>query len=140
MLWSPVILFVICLLLSSSCGQIYNASTIPAVGEGTFPIVSAVEDAENITFFCEVFRISDGVQFLTQWSLIRDSDTVFFLFTLEGNGQENFENMMVTTTAEFRSNLTIFVFNSSFDNTQIGCGQGNEVASRFNLRIISELI
>ncbi len=136
-----VIIVFFCSLLSSSFGQTYNASATPPTIDEVTPVITAVENVENITMTCEVTQISDGTQFATQWSLSRDSEpTVFFLFQVNGSGQTFFENLRVTSFADFRSTLTILVFNSSFDNTQIGCGQENMIISRFDLRITSQCV
>ena len=120
-----------------TCGQTFNSTIFPEGIDGANPIISAVENTENVTFFCEVFRLSDGVQRQTAWTLIKDGEENFILFTPEGLGQTGFENYVVSQET-LRSNFTILVFNETFDNNQIGCGSGNEIVSRFDLRIISE--
>ena len=117
--------------------QIYNTTIFPEGIDDANPIISAVENTENVTFFCEVFRISDGVQRQTAWTLIKDGVETSILFTSEGLGQTGFENYVVSPET-FRSNFTILVFDETFDNNQIGCGAGGEIVSRFDLRIISE--
>ena len=113
---------------------LFNASTLPEGTGSDNPLLSAVAGARvNIT--CEIFRISDGAQRQTVWNLIRDgADDVLLLFT-DGLGQENFENFAVVEPE--RARLTILDYNTSFDNTQLGCGS-TEVAAVFDLRIISE--
>ena len=103
--------------------------------DGANPIISAMENTENVTFFCEVFR--DGNQRETQWTLIKDGVETTILFTPEGLGQAGFENYEVSPEA-VRTNITILVFDETFDNNQIGCGSGGEIVSIFDLRIISE--
>ena len=120
-----------------TCGQTFSTIIFPEGIDGANPIISAVENTENVTFFCEVFRISDGVQRQTQWTLIKDDVETTILFTSEGLGQTGFENYVVSQET-LRSNFTILVFNETLDNNQIGCGAGDEVVSRFDLRIISE--
>ena len=118
-------------------GQTFSTITFPEGIDGANPIISAVENTENVTFFCEVTRISDGDQRVTQWTLIRNGTLTFISFTLEGLGQTGFENYVVSQET-LRSNITILVFNETFDNNQIGCGAGGEIISRFDLRIISK--
>ena len=130
---------VVCVLMLLYCtretsGQIFSTIIFPEGIDGANPIISAVENTENVTFFCEVFRISDGVQRQTAWTLINDS---VILFTPEGLGQTGFENYVVSPET-FRTNITILEFDETFDNNQIGCGAGDEIVSRFDLRIISE--
>ena len=96
-----------------------------------------MENTENVTFFCEVTRISDEVQRQTAWTQIKDGVVTTILFTSEGLGQTGFENYVVSQET-LRSNFTILVFDETFDNNQIGCGSGDEIVSRFDLRIISE--
>ena len=131
-----LLVFLWSLVSYTSSEPFLNATTIPAGSEGSNPLISATKGTKNVNMTCEVFRISDGVQRQTLWTLIRNgSENVIFLFT-NGLGQENFENFMVIEI--FRAQLTILEFNSSFDNTQMGCGSGGEIAARFDLRIISE--
>ena len=122
-----------------TCGQIFNSTIFPEGIDGANPIISAVENTKNVTFFCEVFRISDGVQRQTAWTLFNDSVMAKLLFTSEGLGQTGFENYVVSPTT-FRSSITILEFDETFDNQNntIGCGAGDEIVSRFDLRIISE--
>ena len=118
-------------------GQTFSTIVFPEGIDGANPLISAVENTENVTFFCEVFRISDGVQRQTQWTLIKDDVETTILFTSEGLGQTGFENYVVSQET-LRSNITILVFDETFDNNQIGCGSGGEIVSIFDLRIISE--
>ena len=120
-----------------TCGQTFSTIIFPEGIDGGNPIISAVENTENVTFFCEVTRISDGVQRQTQWTLIKDGEETTILFTSEGLGQTGFENYVVSQETS-RTNITILVFNETFDNNQIGCGTGGVILSRFDLRIISE--
>ena len=120
-----------------TCGQTFSTIIFPEGIDGANPIISAVENTENVTFFCEVFRISDGVQRVTQWTLIKNGMETFISFTLDGLGNTGFENYKVSQET-LRSNITILVFDETFDNNQIGCGSGGEIVSRFDLRIISE--
>ena len=117
-----------------TCGQL-SSIIFPEGIDGANPIISAVENTENVTFFCEVFR--DGNQRETQWTLIKDGVETTILFTPEGLGQTGFENYVVSPDT-VRTNITILVFDEIFDNNQIGCGSGGEIISRFDLRIISE--
>ena len=129
----------LCSLICSSVCLNFNATAIPGLVDGNPPIISAIEDTKNVSMFCAVFDTSNGDQVLTRWSLSRNSSNpVFFLFTLNGTGREFFENFMVTSVEDRRSELTILVFNNSFDNTQIGCGGDENILSKFDLRIISE--
>ena len=137
MRFSLVAVLVLLYCTRETCGQTFSTITFPEGIDGANPLISAVENTENVTFFCEVTRISDGVQRQTQWTLIKDGTVTFISFTLEGLGQTGFENYVVSQET-LRSNITILVFNETFDNNQIGCGTGGAVLSRFDLRIISE--
>ena len=120
-----------------TCGQTFSTIIFPEGKDGANPLISAVENTENVTFFCEVTRISDGVQRQTLWTLIKNGVETSIPFTSEGLGQTGFENYVVSQET-LRSNFTILVFNETFDNNQIGCGSGGQTVSRFDLRIISE--
>ena len=135
---AAVIILVLLYCTRETCGQIFSTIIFPEGIDDANPIISAVENTENVTFFCEVFRISDGVQRQTAWTLFKDGVETPLLFTSEGLGQTGFENYVALPGETFRSNFTILVFNETFDNNQIGCGAGDEIVSRFDLRIISE--
>ena len=117
-----------------TCGQTFSTIIFPVAIDGANPIISTMENTENVTFFCEVTRISDGVQRQTQWTLIKDGVETTILFTAEGLGQAGFENYEVSPEA-VRTNFTILVFDETFNNNQIGCGAGGEIISIFDLRI-----
>ena len=136
---AAIIVLVLLYSTRETCGQIYNTTLFPEGIDGANPIISAVENTENVTFFCEVTRISDGVQRQTQWTLIKNTEETRILFTSEGLGQTGFENYEVSQET-LRSNFTILIFDEIFDNNQIGCGAGGEIVSRFDLRIISKSI
>ena len=130
-----IIVLVLLYCTGETCGQTFNTTIFPEGIDGANPIISAVENTENVTFFCKVFR--DGQLRQTQWTVINDDAETPILFTLEGLGQAEFENY-VASPETVRTNITILVFNETFDNTQIGCGTGGVILSRFDLRIISE--
>ena len=132
---AAIIVLVLLYCTRETCGQIYNTTLFPEGIDGANPIISAVENTENVTFFCKVFR--DGQLRQTQWTVINDDAETPILFTLEGLGQAEFENY-VSSPETVRTNITILVFDETFDNTQIGCGTGGVIVSRFDLRIISE--
>ena len=134
-----VVISVLVLLYCSreTSSQTFSTTLFPEGINGANPIISGVENTENVTFFCKVTRISDETQRQTQWTLIKDGVETTILFTSEGLGQTGFENYVVSQET-LRSNFTILVFNETLDNNQIGCGAGGEIISRFDLRIISE--
>ena len=129
-----IIVLVLLYCTRETCGQTFNSTIFPEGIDGANPIISAVENTENVTFFCKVFR--DGELRQTQWTLIKDDAETPILFTSEGLGQAGFENYEASPEA-VRTNITILVFDETFDNNQIGCGTG-VIVSRFDLRIISE--
>ena len=132
-----IIVLVLLYCTRETCGQTFSTIIFPEGIDGGNPIISAVENTENVTFLCEVTRISDGVQRQTRWFLIKDGVQTDITFTAEGLGQTGFENYVVSPET-FRSNITVLVFDETFDNYQIGCVAGGEIVSRFDLRIISE--
>ena len=119
-------------------GQTFNATTVPEGSDGTNPVIAAVENTPNVELFCRVTRLSDGVVRSTQWTLIRPGmSNIFILFLTNGSGSAGFENYFVEDINTFATNLTILKFSSTFDNTQIGCGSGGQIAARFDLKLIS---
>ena len=120
-----------------TCGQTFSTIIFPEGIDGGNPIISAVENTENVTFFCEVTNISDGVQTETQWTLKNNGIEASILFTAEGLGDTGFENYEVSQET-LHSNFTILIFDETFDNNQIGCGAGGEIISIFDLRILRE--
>ena len=134
---AAIIILVLLYCTRETYSQIYNTTIFPEGIDDANPIISALENAENVTFFCEVTRIAEEIQRQTQWTLIKDGEETFILFTPEGLGQTGFENYVVSQET-LRSNFTILVFNETLDNNQIGCGAGGVIVSRFDLRIISE--
>ena len=129
-----IIVLVLLYCTRETCGQL-SSIIFPEGIDGANPIISAVENTENVTFFCKVFRDGDLRQ--TQWTQIKDGVETIILFTLEGLGQTGFENYEASPET-VRTNITILVFDEIFDNNQISCGTGGEIVSRFDLRIISE--
>ena len=118
--------------------QTFNATTIPKGSDGTNPVIAAVENSPNIELYCRVTRLSDGVVRATQWTLLRPGMSPIFIFFLtNGSGNVGFENFFVEDINTIATNLTILEFYSTFDNTQIGCGSGGEIAARFDLKLIS---
>ena len=119
-------------------GQDLNATIIPKGSDGANPVIAAVVNATNVEFYCRVTR--DGALRQTQWTLIRPgmSNTII-TFQLNGAGNVGFENFFVedNVVPNSRTNFTIIEFYSTFDNTQIGCGSGGQIAARFDLKLIS---
>ena len=132
-----IIVLVLLYCTRETCGQTFSTIIFPEGIDGANPIISAVENTENVTFFCEVTRISDGVQRQTEWTLINNGIETPIAFTSEGLGDAGFENYEVSQETS-RSNFTILIFDETFDNNQIGCGSGGEIISIFDLRILSE--
>ena len=132
-----IIVLILLYCTGETCGQTFSTITFPEGIDGANPIISTVKNTENVTFFCEVTRNSDGVQRQTQWTLIKNGTETTISFSLEGLGQTGFENYVVSQET-LRSNITILVFDETFDNNQIGCGAGGEIISIFDLKIISE--
>ena len=134
---APIGVLMVIYCIRETCSQTFNTTLFPEGIDGANPIISAVENTENVTFFCEVTRISDGVQRQTRWFLIKDGVETGITFTPEGIGQAEFENYEASPEI-FRTNITILVFDETLDNNQIGCGTGDLIVSRFDLRIISK--
>ena len=125
-------------------GQTFTlVDSFPEVINDTNPIVSAVENAQNVTIYCAIKLTSDGSIFNTQWGRATTPGgmPLFLSFNPDGTAENtDTENYMVTPNPLRRRNLTIFVFDSSYDDDQITCGAGGEVVARFDLRIISKCV
>ena len=122
------------LVLNKAFGQQLNVTrTYPVELDGANPLVTAVEDAKNVTVLCELYL--DETLLRTEWSFITDSMVTYLAFTKDGCGQEKF---MSSPNSDFRRNLTILTFDSNFDNTQIGCGPTGIIIVRFDLKLISK--
>ena len=123
---------------NTALGQLLEAITVPKTLKNVIPVVSALENATNIQLYCYINRTTDGEQRRTRWSLIRDeTDPVFIKLNINGTpAQSFFNNFMAEGEGTFHTNLTILSFNSSFDNTAIGCGSAEFIVGRFYLRII----
>ena len=114
------------LVLNKAFGQQLNVTrTYPVELDGANPLVSAVEDAKNVTVLCELYL--DETVLRTEWSFITESMITYLAFTKDGGGQEKF---MSSPNSDFRRNLTILTFDSNFDNTQIGCGASGIIIVR----------
>ena len=123
---------------NTALGQLFEAITVPGTLKNVVPVVSALENATNIQLYCYINRTTDGEQRITRWSLIRDEAVRVFI-ELYNNGtsaQSFFDNFMAEGEGTFHTNLTILSFNSSFDNTAIGCGSAEVIVGKFYLRII----
>ena len=123
---------------NTALGQLLEATTVPETLNNVIPVVSALENATNVQLYCFINRTTDGVQRRTRWSLIRnETDVVFISLNINGTpAQSLFDNFMAEGEGTFHTNLTILSFNSSFDDTAIGCGSGEFIVGRFYLRII----
>ena len=123
---------------NTALGQLFEAITVPETLKNVVPVVSALENTTNIQLYCYINRTTDGEQRITRWSLIRDEAVRVFI-ELYNNGtsaQSFFDNFMAEGEGTFHTNLTILSFNSSFDNTAIGCGSAEVIVGKFYLRII----
>ena len=136
-----IILWCSCFLLTVTVvvGQFVKANeTIPQGIDGANPLIAAIAGSSNVSMFCEVVLISSETLVRTLWELRIDGQAPEELLFSDGVGQPGFENYMTTPNADFRRALTILTFDSSFDNTRIGCGAGDDIVTLFDLRIISK--
>ena len=135
-----ILLTVLCYM--NVLGQEFNATFIPEGIDGANPVIAAVENATNVRLFCKVNRISNGEIRQTQWTLIRPGMTPMIIFFLaNGSGNFGFEEVFFVAdgpVTNSRTNLTILKFCNTFNNTQIGCGSGGEIAARFDLKLIGK--
>ena len=144
--WKHVVIIVALLLACSggAQGQALHAVTDPVTSDQSPAVIAAVENATNVTGFCEVTRGS--ILRLTYWFITKrgaDSKTYISLHD-NGTGATNFENFFATgrnvSEILLHSNLTIRVFDGSLDMANLSCGAGNDIAinGTFILRVISE--
>ena len=121
--------------------------TDPPTTDENLAVIAAPENATNVTMYCVVTRVGSGIK-QNFWRITRPGDTMStnIQFHANGTGREGFENYFFTSNnitvfdTPIRTNLTIRVFDSSFDMANISCGSGPDVAinGTFNLRIIGE--
>lgn len=116
-------------------GQVILVDQYYPVGiDGGNPLVSAPENAANVSMFCVV--TADGLLLNSGWRIRKDGEPSFSLLSFKDNGEGlTDENLMTTPNSQLRQNLTILVFGSSLDNAIIQCGQGNTFPIAFDLRI-----
>ena len=133
-----VLLLLLIVVGNVALGQLFKAITVPETLQNVVPVVSTLENATNIQLYCYINRTTDGEQRRTRWSLIRNgTDPVFIKLNINGTpAQSLFDNFMAEGEGTFHTNLTILSFNSSFDNTVIGCGSAEFIVGRFYLKII----
>ena len=135
---------IVALLLAGGAQGQLLAVTDPVTSDQRPTVIAAVENATNVTWFCEVTR--DSNLRVTYWFITKrgsDSKTYISLHP-NGTGATNFENYFATgrnvSGVLLHSNLTIRVFDGSLDMANLSCGAGNDIASNgtFILRVISE--
>ena len=138
--------FIIIIIVSYSSLLVHcqvNVITVPpqiSVTEG--PIVYGIENSINVSFFCNV--TFGDLQFVTSWRTIKNGTQTNLVFNSDGTGanadSSNFyvtgELFSVDTT---RANLSILVFDSSLDMTELRCGSA-DFPGEFNLRLIGMII
>lgn len=133
-------------LLFLCCCYSYSAalSTDPVSVNGETPVVSAVEDASNVTVFCAVNQTGTMMPSFTTWRITRAGGSSLVLgFDNDGNpDNSNSLNFRVTGTPFFsgtrQSNLTIVIFDSSLDNALLECLEGTTFKANFSLKLISK--
>ena len=141
---SVAVLLVLIVCLKDATSQVLFANvTDPPTTDANPAVIAEPENTTNVTLFCHVVRDGAGTRF-NLWRVTRSSETIELRFnstTGEGiDGAENFHFALQTFSEGIfvPSNLTIRVFNKSFDMANITCGAGNNVAvnGTFQLRII----
>lgn len=129
--------------------QALIAITYPFTSDADPAIIDEPVNTTNVELFCQVIRSGSGTK-QNVWRIIRPdnpSESIRILFnSTTGIGRDGFENFFVEfetfdgISYTVPSNLTIRVFNNSFDHVNISCGTGAEAAinGTFRLRIIGE--
>ena len=141
------LILVIALCSKSVTSQQLVADTDPPTTDESPAIIAALENATNVTIYCVVIRTGSGIR-QNVWRITRPGDTMSTTIqfnALDRTAKEGFENYFVTSNITvfnipILTNLSIRVFDSSFDMATISCGSGADVAinGTFRLRIIGE--
>lgn len=124
----------------SASPVIVAVATDPHTSDESPAIVSGVENAFNVSVFCEL--TSDGVQTQTRWQIQRlgDAEATEIRFSFStSQGLEIFENFFAQPPV-LHTNMTIRFLNNSFERANISCFSGNSIAinGTFTVRIISK--
>ena len=133
-------MFIIYLLRNCYCQRTVTTYPMP-VNEET-PIVSAVENTNDITVVCVI--LFNGNPFITGWQIAKSGEMETLLaFNLNGTGNNpDSSNFFVTgepsIPATTQSNFTILTFDSSLNMATLDCLDGNEVVGSFSLRILGK--
>ena len=139
------VLLVLVVCLEGATSQLVFANaTDPPTSDANPAVIAEPENATDVSIFCHVIRDGVGTR-ANRWRITRDSDTsAIFFNSTTGEGRPGFENFLFTFQTLggilVPSNLTIRIFNKSFDMTNITCGSGNDIAvnGTFKLRIIGK--
>ena len=119
-----------------------TTNTIPEQINGGSPIVSGIENSNDVTIVCEIF--SDGNPFLTNWRLVSGGDTFRLRFHANGTGNNvlNDLSLQFSVTGEIsgtqttQANLTIIDFTSSLNMSVLECFSSINALGNFTLRLI----
>ena len=137
--------FFLCLVLAlptiSRC-QSFSKTIPEQISGGGSPIVTAFENATNITVVCEIFNTLGDPSF-TSWRLTNEGSVTPLLFFFNGTGMDyDSQNFFVTgdplgfqTT---RANLTVILFRNSLNGSVLECLAGQTVLGNFTLRLIGK--
>ena len=138
-----IVLLVLIVCLEGASTQLVFANvTYPPTTDANPAVIAEAENTTNVTLFCHAVRDGIGTR-RNVWRITSGSDTTVLSFnSTTGLGREGAENFFETFQTlggiSVPSNLTIRVFNKSFEMANITCGSGNDVAvnGTFLLRII----
>ena len=129
----------------SAHSQVIAITDPPTTNENP-AVIAAPENATNVTMFCTVTRVGTGIR-QNAWIITKPGvpRTVLEFNPTSGLGQPNFENYFATGDQSvggvtLRTNLTIRVFDTTFDMANITCGSGIDIAinGTFFFRIIGK--
>ena len=135
----------------SAYSQPLISVTDPPTTDESPAVIAAPENATNATVYCVVTRVGGSDPGIKQnvWRVTKsgeETSTIIQINSTDLKGREGFENYFVTSNnitvfnTSIRTNLTIRVFDSSFDKAKVSCGSGNDVAinGTFILRVIGK--
>ena len=139
------VLFVISLVLTipNSYCQVFS-NTIPEQVNGGSPIVSGIENSNDVKIVCEVFF--NDTPLITEWRLITEGVSSLLLFHANGTGNNELNDVSLqfsvtgvsSGSQTTQANLTIINFTSSLDTSVIECFSSINTLGNFTLQLIGK--
>ena len=140
MLAVAITIFVLeaCYSLCVVAAEFNVTKTVPFSEDGGNPLVAAAENT-SVVLFCEVIDASSGDNIRAQWMyLVPGQPSIILNFDANGTARPGSDGFMTSPNSDFRRNLTIIQFLSSYDETQLSCGVGGVIGVTYDLRVSSK--